>query len=225
MQQRDWVAWHGGYDEPGSSLSRRLEAVQKQIREALDRTAPGRVRALSLCAGQGRDLLGVLGEHPRRDEVTARLVELDPANVRIARERAAEFGLTGVEAVEADAALVDSYAGAAPADLVLACGVFGNITDEDVERTISMLPQLCAPGATVVWTRNRRPPDLTPDICRWFEKYGFEYLWASPPHHQGFGVGAHQYTGAPASVPLQRGARMFTFVGYDVLRKGAPWPT
>lgn len=223
MEQRDWVAWHSGYDDPGSSLSRRLRAVQKLIREALDRSRPGPVRALSLCAGQGRDLLGVLADHPRGADVTARLVEIDPANVRIAQKNAADAGLTQVEVVEADAALVDSYAGAAPADLVLTCGVFGNITDEDVERTISMLPQLCAADATVIWTRNRRPPDLTPDICRWFEKYGFEYLWSSPPHHQGFGVGAHHFLGHPA--PIRPGARMFTFVGYDILRKGAPWPT
>jgi hypothetical protein len=132
-------------------------------------------------------------------------------------------GLSRVEVVQGDASLIDAYADLTPADLVLFCGVFGNITDEDVERTISMLPQLCAEGATVVWTRNRRPPDLTPDVCAWFEKYGFEYLWSSPPHHTGYGVGAHRYLGRPA--PLRRGARMFTFVGYDILRKGAPWPT
>jgi hypothetical protein len=32
---------------------------------------------ISLCAGQGRDLLGVLADHPRREDVRARLVELD----------------------------------------------------------------------------------------------------------------------------------------------------
>ncbi|GHD35622.1 hypothetical protein GCM10010335_31060 [Streptomyces galbus] len=30
-----------------------------------------------MCAGQGRDLIGVLAGHPRRDDVRARLVELD----------------------------------------------------------------------------------------------------------------------------------------------------
>jgi hypothetical protein len=32
-----------------------------------------------MCAGQGHDVLGALPDHPRRGDVTARLVELDPA--------------------------------------------------------------------------------------------------------------------------------------------------
>jgi hypothetical protein len=28
---RDWLAWHGGYDDPDSSLSRRLRVVQREI--------------------------------------------------------------------------------------------------------------------------------------------------------------------------------------------------
>jgi hypothetical protein len=58
----DWQAWHEKYDDPASSLARRLRVVQARIREALDACPPGRVRVVSLCAGQGRDLLEVLGE-------------------------------------------------------------------------------------------------------------------------------------------------------------------
>jgi hypothetical protein len=101
--------------------------------------------------------------------------------------------------------------------------VFGNITDPDVERAISLLPQLCAEEALVVWTRNRQPPDLTPQVCRWFGEHGFERLWLSPPEETAHGVGAHRFTGRP--VRLERGVRLFTFVGYDTLREGAPWPT
>jgi hypothetical protein len=35
-----------------------------------------------------------------------------------------------------------------PADLVLAWGVFGNITDEDIERTIEACTQVCRSGGT-----------------------------------------------------------------------------
>ena len=64
--------------------------------------------------------------------------------------------------VSGDAALTDHYAGMVPAYLVLACGVFGNITDDDVRRTIGYCTQLCAHGGTVVWTRGRWEPDLVP---------------------------------------------------------------
>ena len=85
---RDWVSWHKAYDEPGSSLERRLRVVQRRVAEKLDEAPPGQVRIISMCAGQGRDLLSVLAQHPRRADVTARLVELDAANVAVAREAA-----------------------------------------------------------------------------------------------------------------------------------------
>src|SRR5438874_2219130 len=57
MTGRDWYAWHDGYDDPGSVIARRLTAVQRAIVAALDRYPPGRITALSMCAGQGRDLV------------------------------------------------------------------------------------------------------------------------------------------------------------------------
>ena len=211
MTEQDWYTWHHDYDEPGTALARRLAAVQDQIRAALDAAPPGPLHAVSLCAGQGRDLIGALAGHPRRDDVSARLVELDPRNAAAARDAAEATGLPQVEVVTGDAALTDHYAGMVPAYLVLACGVFGNMTDDDVRRTVGYCTQLCAHGGTVVWTRGRWEPDLVPQICEWFAGRGFEPLWVSDPA-QGWGAGAHRFTGTP--VPLERGARMFTFTGH-----------
>lgn len=80
----DWQAWHDTYDVPDSWMARRLRAVQDRIREALDTAPPGPLRVVSVCAGQGRDLVDVLADHPRRDDVAARLVELDPGNTAFA---------------------------------------------------------------------------------------------------------------------------------------------
>ena len=140
---------------------------------ALDAAPPGPLHAVSLCAGQGRDLIGVLARHPRGADVTARLVELDPRNAAAARDAAAAAGLPGVEAVTADAALTDQYAGMVPAYLVLVCGMFGNMTADDIRRTIGFCTQLCAHGGTVIWTRNRQEPDQVPRICDWFAEDGF----------------------------------------------------
>src|SRR4051812_36013936 len=209
--RRDWQAWHDDYDRPGSRLAERLRVVQDQIRRALDGRPPGPVTAISLCAGQGRDLLGVLAGHPRRDDVRARLVELDVRNAAEARAAAEAAGLDRVEVVTGDAALTDHYRDLAPADLVLVCGLFGNISDDDVERTVGHCAALCATGGTVVWTRHRDPPDLVPAICGWFAEHGFERRWLSDPD-AGFGVGVHRYRGEPQ--PLPPGTRMFTFVGH-----------
>ncbi len=203
----DWQRWHTAYDEPDSSLSRRLRVVREQISAALDAAPAGPLRVVSLCAGQGRDLLDVLVDHPRRGDVRALLVEWDAGNADIARRRA--LGLPGVGVVTGDAALTDRYRDAVPADLVLLCGIFGNVTDADVRRTVGYAPQLCAHGATVVWTRHREPPDRVPLICGWFEELGFARAYVSDPA-ESFGVGVHRYTGQPH--PLATGERMFTFL-------------
>jgi ubiquinone/menaquinone biosynthesis C-methylase UbiE len=212
VKEMDWNAWHESYDVPDSTLSRRLDVVQDRLREALDACPPGPLRVLSICAGQGRDLLGVLATHPRRRDVAARLVELDPRNAAAARAAAEAARLRGIEVVVGDAALTDHYAGMVPAHLVLACGLFGNITDEDIERTVGYLGRMCKVGGIVVWTRHRRPPDLVPQLCRWFEKRGFELDFLTPPDLD-FGVGGHRFTSEPS--PLEMGQRMFTFVGRE----------
>ncbi|MER5753101.1 class I SAM-dependent methyltransferase [Streptomyces sp. NPDC002088] len=212
----DWHEWHDAYDSPDSHFGRRLVIVQDRVRRALDDAPPGPLTAVSLCAGQGRDLIGVLAGHPRRGDVRARLVELDERNVAYARRAAAAAGLPGVEVVCGDASLTDHYADLAPVDLVLVCGTLGNITDADVERVLDHCTGLCRTGGTLVWTRNRKAPDLVPQVCAWLEERGFERLWVSDPALVQ-GVGAHRFTGEPRQLPL--GQRMFSFIGYDTLRR------
>ena len=89
---------------------------------ALDRCPPGPIAIVSICAGDGRDLLGALRDHPRRLDVRARLVKLDPELVGRGRARAAELGLDGVELRVGDAAETTAYAAAVPVDVVLAWG-------------------------------------------------------------------------------------------------------
>lgn len=211
----DWRAWHSGYEDPDSELRRRLALVQAQLRAALDRAPPGPIRLISVCAGQGHDAIGALAEHPRRAEVSARLVELDEQNVLLARAAASAAGLDAVEVLAADASVTDAYAGAVPADVVLVCGVFGNLAAAELGGTIERLGQLCAPGATVIWTRHRRAPDLVPQIRESLEHAGFDEVafGDAPP----FGVGSNRLRVAPS--PLQPGVKLFNFIGYEAL-----WP-
>lgn len=205
----DWEAWHEKYGDPDSALSHRLRAVQAYISQWLDETAPARVTVLSVCAGDGRDLLGVLAGRGDAARVRATLLEYDPRNAARARAAAQEAGLPGVTVACADAGASDSYAGAVPADLVLLCGVLGNITDTAVQRVIETLPQFCRPGAHVIWTRHRRDPDLTGQVRQWLAAAGFaEVSFTAPPdmHHT---VGRHRFTGAPQQ--LVTGAHLFTF--------------
>lgn len=207
---RDWVEWHRGYDDPSSALSGRLEWVKLRLGQALDRCPPGPVRLLSLCAGQGRDVIGVLPGHGRRDDVRALLVEYDETNAEFARRSAAEADLDRVEVRQADAGDVATFADALPANVLLLCGIFGNVSDTDIERTVGATPALCTTGATVIWTRHQRPPNLTPRIREWFAASGFaEVAFDALDTGPLIAVGAHQRVDAQEA-PLPAGP-LFTF--------------
>jgi hypothetical protein len=220
-----WVRWHRAYEDPASALSARLRAVQAGVRAVLDHHPPGPIRLVSICAGQGRDVIDVVVDHPRRADVRARLVERDPELVAFARARAAAAGVGDlIEVVEGDASVAGSYAGALPADLVLICGVFGNISDEDIRSTILAMPSFCAPGGTVIWTRHRHPPDLNPSIREWFAQAGFAEESYAAPEPYVLSVGRHRLAGGvPAGGAAAGGAaavgaldpdlRLFDFVG------------
>jgi hypothetical protein len=209
-----WVGWHAAYEDPTSPLSRRLREVQAAVAEALDEQPPGPIRVISVCAGQGRDVTDVVAAHPRGPDVSALLVELDPGLVAFARDRAESAGVGDrVEVVEGDASLARHYAGAVPAGLVLVCGVFGNISPDDVAGTIGALPSFCGAGGSVIWTRHRRPPDLTPAIRDLFAGAGFEEHSFVAPDGYVLAVGRHRLGGAAARQPFDPERRLFEFIG------------
>ena len=212
---RDWHAWHAEYDDPGSSLSRRLDVVRAQLTSLLTDAAEP-VRLLSLCAGDGRDTLPVLASTPAR--VTAVLVELDPELADTARASAHARGLRDVEVRSTDAGTTSSCADAVPADVLMACGIFGNVTDADVARTVATLPSLLAPSAHVIWTRGCRVPqdpievegDPSEAVRGYFADAGFEEVAFVRPDDAPFRVGVHRWPGPAAA--FEPGVRMFTFV-------------
>jgi hypothetical protein len=102
-------------------------------------------------------------------------------------------------------ALTDNYTDVVPVDLVLACGIFGNINinDNDIAATVCAMPAFLAPGGTVIWTRHRWTPDLVPAIDGLFADAGFARAFLSEPDHS-YGVGVHRLTASPP--PLSRSA-------------------
>lgn len=215
MGTTDWVQWHREYDDATSDLSRRRRSVQTALRRWFAETGPGPRQIVSACSGDGRDLLEVLVDQPDPARFRVRLLELDDDLAARAEEFARAASLDGVEVLRADAGLTDSYDGATPADLVMWCGVFGNLTDTDTRATIAATPQLCAPSATVVWTRGRfadRDGDLEPtDRLRgWFADAGFDEVSLDAPADTVYRVGVHRLSGPPGG--LTHDARLFTFV-------------
>lgn len=185
--------------------------MQQRLEERLDQAEPGPLRLISMCAGQGRDVVPVVARHPRRDDIRATLLELDHENVVYARQLAQGAGLANVTVVEVDASTSDPYEPYVPANIVLACGIFGNISDRDLEYTVRHLSMLCSPGASVIWTRHHKQPEVIARIRTWFEKSGFEDLgFDAIENEKKMGVGVSRLRGTPK--PFAPARRFFTFV-------------
>jgi hypothetical protein len=207
----DWNDWHRGYDEPGSELDLRLQAVQEHLRLAAGKLPPGPVTVLSICGGQGRDLAGGLGDHERRADVRGRLVELDADNVAAARAGLHAAALDAIEVVHGDAAQSDAYAGLPPVSIVVASGVWGHLDDDDQHRTIAFLRQVCAPSAAVVWTSFRRDLQRLERLRSVFRDEGFdeEAFSELEGEEYGFTVATSRMQASPE--PFEPGRNLFTF--------------
>jgi hypothetical protein len=193
-----------------------LVVVQGYLERALTEAPAendGRRRLISMCAGDGRDVLPVLARHARGRMVHAVLAELDPELGRRARAAASELGLPGVDVRTGDAGLADTYLDVAPAHVVMACGVFGNISGEHVRRTVAALPALLVAGGIVVWTRGRGDGNSDPsaDVGACFEEHGFQEMAFTRPTDARFRVGMHRLVAAPAPARQLSQARLFVF--------------
>jgi hypothetical protein len=95
-------------------------------------------------------------------------------------------------------------------DLLLLCGIFGNISRADISATIAAVPSMVAQGGTVIWTRGWfADEDLRPTIRRWFVEAGLtEVSFDGDPER--FGVGVARIT---SYKPSQfSAARLFHFI-------------
>ncbi|WP_406064007.1 class I SAM-dependent methyltransferase family protein [Micromonospora sp. NBC_00860] len=207
---KDWFAWHSPYADDDSPLARWLRLVQQHIAAWFDERPGKPVSVVSMCAGQGHDVLDVLASRPDATRADVTLIESDPRNVAAARAKAVTENLETVTVMQADAGDLASYRQAVPADLVIMAGVLGNISAADAHATINALPQLCAADATVIWTRTRRAPDRTPRIRTWLTDAGFAERVFHAPDGVLFSVGVHRFAGTPQ--PLATNGEIFTFI-------------
>ena len=188
--------------------------MREYISYSLDASPPGIIRVVSVCAGDGRDLLGTLENHPRAKDVHARLVELNPLLVERGRATIESLGLAKqIELINGDATIADNYVGAVPADIVIVCGVFGNLADEaELNRLLTNLSFLSKQGAFVLWTRghsNGIPYSET--VRKFLRSAGFEEVNFKLTATGDMGVGIHRYSGENVAAPKEQ--QLFAFSG------------
>jgi hypothetical protein len=185
--------------------------VQGHIRDRLDATT-GPIRVLSVCSGDGRDILGVLAEREDRERVSGVLLELHEGVAANARQRIDELGLADrFEVRTVDAGRSDSYVDAVPADIVLLVGIFGNIQPPEIKALIDTVPQFAQPGALVLWSRGRSAPGggRTNELAGWLREAGCTEISITAPEDAQFVVGAAEF--GATTEPLRTGRRLFTF--------------
>jgi hypothetical protein len=215
---RDWKQWHRYYDFPDSSLVQRLETVRRHLRRALAEApcdADGVVRVTTVCAGEGRDILPVLAERVGNRDMRAVLLENNPELARRARATIDELGLFGVEVRMEDAGRIGSYRDVPPAHVLMICGVFGNISINDVQCTIALLSMLLAPEGIVIWTRGIPDTgrDRSEDIRDTFAGNGFTELVFERTEAGDFRIGMNRLVDDPAGIrSASSDSRMFTFL-------------
>jgi len=210
---KDWFEWHDLY-QTDARLQQRLEIVREYIKTSLNHTPAGRIRIVSVCAGDGRDLLGAIAHHPRTQDIQARLVELNPQLVERGRESIAAAGLTEqLTFINGDATSSNAYVGAVPADIVLVCGVFGNLPDEaELRRLIGNLKVLAKPDAFILWTRGHSQGIAYSEVVRQqFREANFEEIDFRLTATGDMGIGLHRYRGETA--PLPENQTLFVFTG------------
>jgi hypothetical protein len=204
----DWHAWHRDYKDSNSSLSRRLAVVQDRLSDLLSGRAPV-AKVLSLCAGDGRDILPVVARLPSDQRPEVLLVELDSELASAAEERAARLGVAAT-VVRGDAGSAAIWQDFLPVDVLLLCGILGNISQEDIRVTIEAARAMVVAGGAVIWTRGYfTGKDLRLQVRRWFSDAGFKEL-AFDAEPTGYGVGTNRLrsTAPIADIP----ARLFSFV-------------
>jgi hypothetical protein len=214
----NWSEWHQQYDE-SPALMGRLRAVREQLRTTLDEFPAGPIEIVSVCAGDGRDLIGVLSDHPRRQDVGVSLLDTDRASLNRGRAAAEAAGVQSqVRFLLADASLARNYVGLVPADLILLSGMIGHLRNSDVPRLVGSLPMLCKFGGRVIWNRHvvlNDGANQVKVIRNLFRSAGFDEIEFHTLAPDGFAVGQVRYTGD--AVPLDPNAVLFDFVGLDRL--------
>lgn len=213
---KNWSGWHNQYNDPRSGLVMRAELTHHALRKAMS-LAPGAVSEpldlVSMCAGEGRDLLPVLAAPGTGRRISATLIEIDPDIASRLSASASALGLSDVSVHVADAGLAESYRELPPAHVLLASGVFGNISDADVGATIRAIPAFLADGGLVVWTRSRRSAgtDTSQHIQARFEERGFECVSSDLTPDGAFRVAVHRFTGHARREDVPGDLRLFAF--------------
>jgi hypothetical protein len=213
LRRFGWGVWSSWPDEAyrQNRYHQRLLTVQGHLADCILGVAQGPVRILSICAGDGRDVIGVVDSHSRRSDISASLVELDGHSVAAGISHTARAGLSNaVHFLNADATLFETYASLPAADIVLLCGVWGHVPADERLQLVRGIASLCKQGGTVIWTRGVSQGLARFDEIRAvFTGGAWAMVRVSITSDRKWAVATSRYCGLPRELPAS--GRMFHF--------------
>jgi hypothetical protein len=205
--------WNGWPDKiyQDKSYQQRLEAVQGQIKKFLDTAPAGPFRILNICAGDGRDVLGAVCEHPRRTDVFAWFVELDRDSVEQGRQTAVKLGLeNSTRFINGDATVYSTYRSVGRADLVIACGVWGHVPTPEKPSLVRAMATFCNPGGRLIWTRGvSRGIEKVRELEALFDEQTWDDHQLTFTPNKSWAVAIYRYCGPMLELPAD--GQIFNF--------------
>jgi SAM-dependent methyltransferase len=210
LRSRGWNSW------PDRAYARkryqhRLATVKQQLQDCLDAAPAGPIKILSICAGDGRDVVGAVDQHPRRNDVAAWLVELSADSVALGKRHAVAAGLEeSLHFINGDATDLSTYKNVPACDVILLCGVWGHVPQTDTAALVQGLAAFCKPGATVLWSCGTSGGTAKLDeYDALFTKPTWDKVRQSFAADKCNAVVLHRYTGP--SLPRLNSGRFFSF--------------
>lgn len=209
MTKSWWPKWHEGYEIEDSFLHQRLQDVKRVLVRSI-REFDRPVRIISVCAGQGRDVIEVLRDDPSLNVKDAYLFEIDPENVAFGENLVSHYRLNNVNYVIGDASITSVYKEFVPTDILMLCGIFGNVSQADIKTTLKAATTLLVRGGVVIWTRHRGEPNIVPEIQIWAKDLDFHEIELIAPPETLYAVGSNRYLGPAKKFEAQ--IKMFEFM-------------
>jgi hypothetical protein len=213
MSLVDWWEWHKEYSVADSYPSLRREAVSYHTARALCIAPAGPIRVMSVCAGQGLDIISGFVGDAHTANVDCVFLEYDPRNALEAASNLSVVGLRSYEVRVCDAGLCDSYAGSGRANIMYLVGLISHLSDAEISSLIAAIPNLCSQGAQVIWTVPKSNPEVVHMATSKLMEAKFDQVLRTDIGSVGMVV-TSQFMGVPQS-RLEAGSRIFTFGSRD----------
>lgn len=151
MDKIDWSKWNLFYEDKITTQYHRLIAIKQYIKNILLSEENNTV--LNICSGESRDILQTLVELEMLD-VPVYSIDTHTNSINNSMLYANEHNLLNYNAICEDASLSDTYIeyNVPRSKLIILSGVFGMLSDIEINRLLKSLPMFIKNDGYVVWT-------------------------------------------------------------------------